>query len=406
MIVSAGLALGATSASDALAATGSISGTVTDFATGEPIEGIEVCAQPTNWYWAPGEMEGHPGDCTHTAADGTYSMSDLESENPDHTVIYYEVKFSTNEKREEVEVYYAQYYDEKVLNKEQPDGVAVNSGPVTGIDARMKSPAWIEGTVSEAVTGRPVEGVLACLYWAEGEGIRCNRSAHDGSYALPAEVEGEYEIEFYPPQESPGLALQFYDQQARWEGAEVLNVGLGETITGIDASLHPGGAIAGQVTKAINGQPTEGIQVCAIDAGDDQIWTCSWTNQQGDYELFSLSEGPYRVVFSPAVGEWEGLESWNDGFPTQFWNDQTTLAAADVISLGHETVTGIDAGLGPAPPKPAASPIPPLTSPAAPESTHRRKCAHGRKARMVGGHIRCVKRHPDKHKRRTHRKGR
>lgn len=117
----------------------------------------------------------------------------------------------------------------------------------------------------------------------------CDLTAEDGSYAISISQAGEYEVEFAPPRTSPGLALQFFDQQARWEGAEVLSVGLSETITGIDASLHPGGTISGHVTRAINGQPLGSVQVCSIDASDDELWTCTWTEEDGGYELFSLS---------------------------------------------------------------------------------------------------------------------
>lgn len=187
-------------------------------------------------------------------------------------------------------------------------------------------------------------------------------------------------------------------------------MGLSETITGVDASLHPGGTISGHVTRAINGQPLGSVQVCSVDASDDELWTCTWTEEGGGYELFSLSQGSYKVVFSPESEEWEELETWEDGFPTQFWDDQTTLASANVISLGHKSVTGIDAGLGPAPPKPPAPPLPltgsqiaPQSSPAAPKPAPRRKCGPGHKARKAGAHSRCVKRHPHKPKDRTYR---
>jgi hypothetical protein len=412
MIIAATLALGA-AAPDAVAATGSISGTVTDFATEEPLEGIEVCANPTNWYLAA-NAEGNPGGCTHTGTDGTYTIGNLESENPNHTVIGYEVEFRS-EKSVEEGGYFRQRYNEKP-SYESGDKVPVTSGAVTGIDAKLKLPGRIEGFVSAAETGLPVEEVEVCAWDANGwetEGWifrSCDLTAEDGSYAISISQAGEYEVEFAPPRTSPGLALQFFDQQARWEGAEVLSVGLSETITGVDASLHPGGTISGHVTRAINGQPLSSVQVCSIDASDDELWTCKWTEEDGGYELFSLSQGSYKVVFSPESEEWEELETWEDGFPTQFWDDQATLASANVISLGHKSVTGIDAGLGPAPPKPLAPPLPltgsqiaPQSSPAAPKPAPRRKCGSGHKARKVRAHSRCVKRHPHKPKDRTHR---
>jgi hypothetical protein len=257
-----------------------------------------------------------------------------------------------------------------------------------------------------------VAGVEVCAWEAEGWVVRCDWTASDGSYAIPIRVAGEYEVEFAPPRQSPGLALQFFDQQARWEGAEVLSVGLSETITGIDASLHSGGTISGHITRAIDGQPLGNIPVCAIDVVDSQLWMCSWTDEDGNYELFSLSEGPYKMVFSPDSEDWEELEMWEDSFPTQFWDDQATLDGAHVISLGPESVTGIDASLGPAPPTKSASPLPlvspqiiPLAPPASgatpKKATTRRHCGPGHKGQQVKGHFRCVRIHPH---RRTHRK--
>ncbi len=378
---------------------------MTDYATGEPIEGIEVCASPTNWYSDP-EAEGNAGGCTHTTVDGTYTIGNLESENPDHTVIGYAVEFRSDKEEED---YFIQYYDEE-SNEYTANVVPVTSGVVAGIDAQLKSPGRIEGSVSATEADLPVKGVEVCAYAVEGWVVRrCDWTAGDGSYAIPIRLAGEYEIEFVPPHTTPGLALQFFDQQARWEGAEVLSVGPSEAITGVDASLRPGGTISGHVTRAIDGQPLRNIQVCSIDASDDELWTCTWTDEDGSYELFSLSEGPYKVVFSPESEEWEELEAWEDGFPTRFWGDQVTLAGANVISLGDESVAGIDAGLGPAPPKPSPLPfsgpqIAPLPSPAAPRSA-RRRCGSGRKAEKVRGHSRCVKSRPHKHKDRTYRKG-
>jgi hypothetical protein len=368
--------------SSALAATGSISGTVTDASSHLGIEGVRVCAEDEN-NWENWE-------CRRTAGDGSYEITGLETG-------AYIVEFRSVEGQD----YRRQYYDGKSY-WEEADPVTVAAGDTSGIDAELAPAPSIQGTVTATEDGLPAEEVEVCAFdvvYEEYAG--CEWTGADGSYSIQLFEAGEYKVEFWPAPSGRNLALQFWDHENRWAEADTVSVAEGETKTGIDADLAPGAAITGHVSSAATGLPLEEIRVCSIDAPSGQLWTCTWTNENGNYGLRYLSEGAYKVVFSPELSEWfPGAEGENDGFPTQFWNNQSTLAAANVISFGAGgTATGVDARLGS--PAVAAPPVvtPPVVVPPRRRVVHKPNCKRGFKVKKVKGKYRCVKVHRHKHRR-------
>jgi hypothetical protein len=121
-----------------------------------------------------------------------------------------------------------------------------------------------------------------------------------------------------------------------------------------------------------------------------------------------LSAGAYKVVFSPELWEFFPGEAFpgedDDGYPTQFWSNQTTLAAASVLSLGVGGSAGaIDARLGP----PGVTPpivtrLIPKKLTKHPTKHPRKQCKRGFRHKKVRGKDRCVRAH--KHRRRHHHK--
>jgi Carboxypeptidase regulatory-like domain len=362
------------------AATGSISGTVTDASTAEPIQGVQVCAESFN------EEEGGYA-CGLTETDGTYFIGGLEPGQ-------YRVSFWSGGK------YVFQYF-EGASAWSEADPVEVVSGSTTpGIDAEMELTAGIEGTVIATEDGLGVEEVEVCAYpLAAGEESfwECSETGSDGSYEIDGLNPGSYKVEFWPGWTGRNLAYQFYDHRNRYAEADVVSLGEGERKAGIDADLQPGALISGNVSSAATGRGLEEIRVCSIDAATDKLTTCTWTSEVGSYRLRFLSAGPYKIVFSPELFEWFPGEAFpgeeDDGYPTQFWNHQTTLAAANVLSLGTGgSAPGIDAQLGTPPPPP------PVLTPAPRRHKH---CRRGFHKKRVHGKVRCVrKRH--RHRRHPH----
>jgi hypothetical protein len=358
----------------AAASAGSISGTVTDTGTAEPIEGVEVCA-----YMEEEAEEEWDYGCGWTEADGSYAIPSLEPGN-------YFVEFWGGELG-----YSTKYFE----------GIAVASGD-TVLDAELALRATITGTVLATEDGLPVEEVEVCavdIVW--NEYANCAWTGSDGTYSLPL-YEGEFKVEFWPGPSGRNLALQFYDHHDRWDDATVLSLGEGESVPGVDADLAPGATLSGHVSDA-SGKPLDEIRVCSIYAPTGQLWICGWTRESGDYSIRFHSAGDYKAVFSPELREFfPGAEPEGDGYPTEFWDNQTTLAAANLIPLSPgQTAGGINAMLGapPAPP-PAVTPV------VKPPIVHKHRCRRGFKKKRIKGKVRCVKvRKHRKHRKHRTRKG-
>jgi hypothetical protein len=373
----------------AVAATGSISGTVTDASTTGGIEGISVCAYPL-------EFKEVPVKCDLTAVDGTYAIEDLEPAE-------YEVQFWPGELD-----YLTQYYDGK-SSRSEADLVPVATGAVTGIDAALQKSGAIEGKVTATFGGAAVPGVEVCAWKLDvdesEEGLlRCTETAPEGTYFLPGLRSGEYKVEFFAVETDQEFAFQFYDRKSFWSEADSVAVTLGATVTGIDAELHPGAGISGTVYSAASGALLRQIIVCPLDAAHAELlfWSCTETNSAGRYRIHGLPAGSYKVVFSPEFKEFfgEALFEWeNDGYPTQFYNGKPTLAAADTLSLPvGGGLSGVDARLGP-----PAAPAAPVVSPPVVEKkhrVHRQPCKRGTKRKKVHGKVRCVRirRHNHRHR--------
>lgn len=382
--LSACLCAAALATTPADAATGSISGTVTDASSGDPIQGAEVCAQPF-------DSEEWSEFCAFTETDGTYFIGGLEPGS-------YAVSFWGGSE-------YAFEYSDGRRSREEADPVDVPSGgKATAVDADLDRTASIDGTVLATADGLGVEAVEVCAYplsSAEENSIGCGETDGDGDYTIGGLAPGSYKVEFWTGYAAPFLAYQFWDHESRYQVADVITLVEGEWREGVDADLEPAATISGNLVNLANGSPPEEVRVCAIDAVNDTLTVCTWTDEAGNYSMGSLPAGSFKVVFSPELSEFfpdnffAGEE--DDGFPTQFWDNQGSIAAANVISLGvGGTASGINARFG----TPQVSA--PVTTPARPPIHKRRKCRRGFRKKLVKGKRRCVK--VRKHRRHPHRR--
>lgn len=364
-------------------AAGSISGTVTDAETLQPIEEVEVCA------WLIESEEGFR--CTETDAAGEYELKELAA--GEYAVEFWAPYLG----------YATQFYDNET-NWEQADPVVVGSEPVTGIDAALRPRPGITGTVTRSSDGEPVKEVEVCA-WPVNPKVEetfweCGYTKADGTYFVEL-LPGNYKVEFWPRWSGQNLALQFYNDKTRWNEANTVVVEPEERTGGIDAKLGPGATISGKVSSAASGVGLEEIPVCSIDSPSGELLTCNWTAADGSYSLGFLPEDQYKVVFSINFGEWFGEPAEeDDGFATQFWNNQTTLAAANVIPLSTgQSLAGIDARLGNSVAQPVITPV----TPGRVVHHKRKRCPKGKVRKKIKGKVRCVKRHRHHRHRHHHR---
>lgn len=370
------------------AATGSIAGTVTDEPSGEPIEGAEVCAEAYDE-----EIEEGAAACGYSETDGTYFIGGLE---PGEYKVWF---WGSNRYRFE-------YFDGEHSWADADSVTVPSGGQAAGIDASMEPTAGIEGTVTAADDGLGVEEVEVCAYPvdpAEESFGECSETAADGTYAIAGLNPGSYQVEFWTGWTSRPLSYEFWNSRSRYTEADVIVLGASERRDEIDAELEPGTGISGTVTDLTTGLPVEGVRVCSIDAAINKLTICIRTNEAGKYRIRSLPAGNYKVVFSPEMWEFFPGEAFpgeeDDGYPTQFWSNQTTIGAANVLALpiGGQA-TGIDAHFGAV----LALPPPVVTPPAKTPIRKKRRCRRGYKKKLVHGKRRCVKVH--KHRRHRHKK--
>lgn len=378
-------ALGA--AAPAVAATGSISGTVTEAGSGDPIAGIAVCAYSPNF--------GTPGGCVATDPDGKYTIAGLQPN-------VYRVGF---EEEGQQKNYVAQWYPGKPI-VEEAQFVQVQSGAeASGKDATLSVGGQISGTVTDVADGEPIEGIEVCAPQldrpTEFGVIHCDRTDADGEYMVWALPTGQFKLEFGPAifqREAPNYIRQYYPGKSSFAEAEVRAVIAGESSSGIDAALQKGIGIAGTVSVAGGGQVDGSPRICALNATSEAIVQCTGVEFDGTYWMPGLPFGSYVVSFAVDVEEEPGLILHPDGYVRQYYNGKPTFAAADrLTSAGPTEFTGIDAQLVRGPETfpdrrpPALLPVQvTLLERPAPKPLHCKK--HFRK-KFVKGKQRCVKVH-------------
>src|SRR5450631_3805837 len=185
-----------TSINAALTVGGTISGTVTVSSVSD-FSGICVDA------FAPGDFLS-PSGSTTTAADGSYSLTNLAPGN-------YDVEFSAGCGISENVG--QQWYNTKA-SQSSANAVAVTAGGSTsGINATLSLGGTITGTVTAAAGGADVSGVCVVAF-APGDvqlSPASTTTASDGSYALTNLAPGSYQVEFTSGcGASVGYATQWY----------------------------------------------------------------------------------------------------------------------------------------------------------------------------------------------------
>jgi hypothetical protein len=365
---------------------GSISGTVTSDEPGNPpIQGVEVCANP-----AP---EAFAMTCAQTGANGTYLLPGLGNAS-------YYVRFSNQTNNLN---FVSEFYDDK---KEYPGDLVV-IGAVqdqVGIDAELEVGSVIKGVATDADTLGPAVGVGVCassstpVYYYD-----CDVTKVDGSYEITGLTAGEYTVHF-AGENAVNYLSQYYEDEEGVSGQSRIALAAKETVTGIDAKLHPGAQIFGRVTELGSELPQGEIEVCLWDtvhAPEPEFREpCTQTDASGNYAFRSLRPSTYKVLFS-----YDYPLAPSDLFFQQWWNGVPTAAQATPISIAPpETRTGIDAHLihypvdPPRKPEGVAVSLVPAPRPAPP-----RHCRKGFHKKWVKGKRRCVKAHKKRHRHSGHR---
>ena len=323
-IVVAGTAT--TTADFQLDAGGHISGTVTD-ASATPLQGVSIYV-----YDHSGDYFGSAG----TAADGSY------------TVVY---ALPTGN-------FFARTNSSLGLLDKLFDDIPCPSGDCTitdgtpiGVVQGMTTPAVdfvlssggvIEGTVTDAVSGLPIQSIPVNIRDAAGGYITSGSTDSSGHYASSSGLlPGTY---YATTSYNPDYVAQVYG------GGEChplvcdpssgtpLEITGDNTVTA-DFALSPGGRVAGTVTDADSGAGMHNVFLELSDANGVSL-TYNYSNPIGGYEFQSaVAPGDYYLrAYGPA------------GYFSEVWDDipcatcDVTIGNPITVTAGG-LVTGIDFGL-------------------------------------------------------------
>jgi hypothetical protein len=323
--------------------TGSISGTVTEAGSGDPVTGqgsgvivyrsvdgdsilTEIVSTDAGGNYA---VEGLPPGSYRVIARGLTQVNELYDDFPCPGGI-------------------------NSCFPERGTEVVVTGGVDTsGIDFVLAPGGSISGTMTRLSDGTPIFGPSVDVFDASGNPLLNDITAGDGSYSVTGLPTGEYFVAtsvafpqadlLYPDLPCPGGGDS---------GACDVRTGTAVSVTvpsdtpGIDFALPEGGSISGTVTEEGSGDPLGGIGMRLYSAAGDAL-AFRFTTAGGSYSFTGLHDGSYRLVTTfawPRVGElWDDITCHNgppdgcsppDGDPVAVTAPAETAEVDFALALG------------------------------------------------------------------------
>ena len=314
----------------ALAATGTISGTVTNASTSAAISGENVTVFDSSDNFMASAI---------TDSSGNYTVSGLAAGT-------YEVEFSGGN-------YITQFYNGKA-SLSSADPVSVTEGSTSsGINAALQPGGQITGRVTDALSSAAIQNVLVGVFDSSGSFVNSACTASDGTYTVSGLATGSYHVGFdasgsfgFCGGSSQNYLPQFYNGKASLSSADPVSVTAGSTSSGINAALQPGGQITGKVTDASSSAAIQNVQVDVFDSSGNVV-NSACTASDGTYTVSGLATGSYHVGFD-ASGSFGFCGGSSQNYLPQFYNGKASLSSADPVSVtAGSTSSGINAALQP-----------------------------------------------------------
>ncbi len=202
---------------------------------------------------------------------------------------------------------------------------------ITGFNAFLPVGGGISGLVTDA-HGQPVRGVCVQINDDNGD---LTRTGANGHYSLAGVENGSFQVMFFGGCGNAGsVAPQFYPNSPTSLFSKLVKFRPNTITANVDATMRPGGSIAGLVTDTIGHRLS---RVCVTTAStspssfETTIETGSATAEAGKYLIQNLAPGAYYLAF--ACG----------GYAMEFFPSQITLATASLIAVNPGATTKIPA---------------------------------------------------------------
>jgi hypothetical protein len=212
------------------------------------------------------------------------------------------------------------------------------SGTVSNYDQVLQSTASISGTVTDASTGLPLEGicVLGTEDWLMGSRFAVDTTDATGVYSLavPATTTHQYVRAYWCGDTPRPYEEQWWDGVITFEEATDLGVGAGELRTGVNLAMPKMASLEGTLT-GVDGLPAA-TYIWLLPQFDGAQWVPSGVSDaDGSYRIDNIEAGAYLIRFgddgdtSNYVPEWyDDVAAEEDGTPVVFdWGELVTIDA-------------------------------------------------------------------------------
>ncbi len=304
---------------------GSVSGRVTDAATGEPISAeVQIF-----------DVTGRLAGWRYTDSGGSYTIGGFLS-----GTYYAKVRSASD------------YLGELYGGFTCPFGCTVTAGTpfvvdlgsrTAGIDFALTRGGGVSGTVATTEGGEPPEDAVVLISDLSGTVLAVESTDREGRYRAGPLPAGTY---LAWTEARGGFLGELYDAAPCFSGdcdltfGTPITVELGADTAGIDFVMAKGSAISGTVTDEATGEPVTGVRAHVLDEAGDILETGS-TDPQGRYEVGGLAPGDYFVRMFDSAGFSGEL---HDGVPCPFHDCDLANGTPVTVELGGET-GGIDFAL-------------------------------------------------------------
>ncbi len=254
---------------------GSISGTVTDGASGLNQMTVEAFEFATG-LWVNAQDTDATGAYSITLPDGDYRLRAFD-QNGDFA---------------------AKYYDNVGGWNEANPVTAQTNTPTEGINFELSKGGFISGEVKDD-KNRLLKGVNIDVFNFENDDwVNSSQTDKNGKYKVPV-LAGKYRVGAIPA--DPSFTPIFFNAQEgnvpSWDDASPVSVSETANIENVNFRLSRGGIIAGKVVNA-NGNGLPGISVQAFDFDTDSWINENSTDSNGNFRI-PAPQGRYRIWAQP-----------------------------------------------------------------------------------------------------------
>lgn len=301
---------------------GTVSGRITAADTGDGLRDVTVQLRSTT--------SGIRRDATPINNTGVFTITGVASGT---YIVFFEPSRSGGSDSAE---YQAEYYNNARTRTAATPITVASGGSVANINAALERGGVVNGQVTAADTGLPLEDLEVQVLDSTGAEVASDSFLSDGRYRFSGLAAGTYRLRYDTTYGfGAGDARAYFDTTTA-----PFNVTVPNTTT-INTALQRGGQISGTVTAADTGEGLEAVRVEIFDSDGNQLDDFTSTGSDGSFISTALVSGTYTVRFDP----WFSFSA-AENYLAEFYNRQPNQASATPITVTAPNITnGITATL-------------------------------------------------------------